>query len=540
MNSKHTRKGITALLAAVIVVSVLAMAASASISPDTFEAELSPCESITVNKTVEIPELPPRGDVIFAFDLTGSMGGIINTAKSNATDIMDCVDALGVDVNYGVMSYMDYPHSYDSCGYSPSSPYGGGSDYAYSLDQSVTSNRTAVNDSITALSLGWGGDGPQDYTRIFYESYADADNISYRSGAKKILVNFGDNVPHDCDLNKGVPGKTGVWTTGGDPGRDEVMNTSDDLDLQVVLSNMNDSGVILIECHSTTSRKEYWDHWTNITGGNVSITGSATLVDDVCNAIKDALVVPTVYGLHLEASSGFESWVSTVPANYSELDPGDIVTFVETIHVPDGTAPGVYTFTVSAVDDKGVSYGDQNVTITVTPSNEPPVANAGDDMTVEQDSLGGASVTLNGSRSTDDGKIAPLTYTWTWAGGSATGVSPTVSLPMGTTTVTLTVYDGEYSDTDTVDITVVDTTDPEISVTVSPDMLWPPNHKMVDIVATVTVSDIIGTEDYEFQLRAERAGKGDGRVYTITYTATDASGNSANASATVVVPHDMD
>jgi hypothetical protein len=121
----------------------------------------------------------------------------------------------------------------------------------------------------------------------------------------------------------------------------------------------------------------------------------------------------------------------------------------------------------------------------------------------------------------------------------------------------------------------VDVTPPDISVTVSPDMLWPPNHKMVDIVATVTVSDIcdaaptvvltsvtsdepdnakgngdgntvddiqgteIGTEDYEFQLRAERAGKGDGRVYTITYAVTDASGNSANASATVAVPHDM-
>jgi len=124
-----------------------------------------------------------------------------------------------------------------------------------------------------------------------------------------------------------------------------------------------------------------------------------------------------------------------------------------------------------------------------------------------------------------------------------------------------------------------DTTPPDISVTVSPDMLWPPNHKMVDIVAIVTVSDVcdatpsvvltsitsdepdnthgtpwdagdgntdndiqadnIGTEDYEFQLRAERCGTEDGRTYTITYTATDESGNSASASATVVVPHDM-
>ena len=122
------------------------------------------------------------------------------------------------------------------------------------------------------------------------------------------------------------------------------------------------------------------------------------------------------------------------------------------------------------------------------------------------------------------------------------------------------------------EVTIGDTTPPEISVTVSPDTLWSPNHKYVDVTATVTVSDIcdpsptvtlvsvtsnepddaegggdgntvddiVIVDDYHFKLRAERAGEGDGRVYTITYTATDASGNSASASATVVVPHDVE
>ncbi len=96
-------------------------------------------------------------------------------------------------------------------------------------------------------------------------------------------------------------------------------------------------------------------------------------------------------------------------------------------------------------------------------SNTPPVAEAGPDQTVEATSPAGASVTLDGSGSSDpDGD--PLTYTWTWAGGSATGVNPIVTLPLGTTTVTLTVYDGEFSHTDTVDITVQSAESPEEAV----------------------------------------------------------------------------
>jgi parallel beta-helix repeat protein len=98
------------------------------------------------------------------------------------------------------------------------------------------------------------------------------------------------------------------------------------------------------------------------------------------------------------------------------------------------------------------------------PVNQPPIANAGPDQTVDQDSPDGASVILDGSGSTDDGQIQPLTYTWSWAGSgssTATGVNPTVTLPVGTTTVTLTVCDGILSDTDTIEITVQNTDPPE-------------------------------------------------------------------------------
>lgn len=93
------------------------------------------------------------------------------------------------------------------------------------------------------------------------------------------------------------------------------------------------------------------------------------------------------------------------------------------------------------------------------PFNEPPVADAGPDQTVDEESWLGTTVTLDGSQSNDpDGD--PLTYTWTGpfseGGGTVQGVNPTVTLSLGTSTITLVVNDGQVdSDPDTVDITVV-------------------------------------------------------------------------------------
>jgi len=358
------RARIGRVVVALLTLLVAVGPSGADIDPNELVAVVPPGGSVIELKTVCIPEIPPKADVVFAFDLTGSMGGIIATAKSQATNIMTALAALpDNDIQFGVMSYMDYPHDYyDYCGYTAS--YGGGPDYAYSLDQSVTGVTSDVADAINDLSLGWGNDGPQDYTRIFYESYADG-SVAWRDGAKRILVNFGDNVPHDCDLNEGVD-ETWVWSTGGDPGRDEVMETADDLDLQAVLLGMSENGVVLLESHTTSYASAHWDYWTGLTGGSRFTTSSSTLVEDIVTAVEGALDIPAVYGLHLEASSGFVPWIGAEPSVYpGPLYTDDCVPFVLTITVPEGTEDGAHEFTISAVDDKGVSYGEQSVTIVV-------------------------------------------------------------------------------------------------------------------------------------------------------------------------------
>jgi parallel beta-helix repeat protein len=199
----------------------------------------------------------------------------------------------------------------------------------------------------------------------------------------------------------------------------------------------------------------------------------------------------------------------------------------------------------------------------------PPVAEAGVDQTVLVVNDCRAEVTLDGTGSFDpDGDT--LTYVWTGSFGTASGPSPTVRLPLGTHAITLTVNDGKGGTaSDNVTITVKDGTPPKITkLAASPNVLWPPDHKMVPVSVNVSVSDNCDskpvckitsissnepenglgdgdtapdwkiTGNLTLNLRAERSGKGKGRVYTINVMCKDVYGNGSAGTATVTVPHD--
>ncbi len=113
----------------------------------------------------------------------------------------------------------------------------------------------------------------------------------------------------------------------------------------------------------------------------------------------------------------------------------------------------------------------------------------------------------------------------------------------------------------------IDKTPPTGTLSLSPDMLWPPNHRLVTITPILNASDPgggpvtvsgpgvtsnepqngLGDGDTApdwvvsgniLQLRAERAAGGSGRAYSVMYTLTDQAGNTAQVDATVTVPHD--
>jgi hypothetical protein len=129
-------------------------------------------------------------------------------------------------------------------------------------------------------------------------------------------------------------------------------------------------------------------------------------------------------------------------------------------------------------------------------------------------------------------------------------------------------FDGPLTDAGAGYIYERDTVPPVIAgVTATPNVLWPPNHKMVSVTITVTATDNFGeapvcaivsvtssepmngqgdgdsapdwqvTGPLTLNLRAERSGQGGGRIYAITVACEDGSGNSSAVIVNVSVPH---
>jgi hypothetical protein len=210
--------------------------------------------------------------------------------------------------------------------------------------------------------------------------------------------------------------------------------------------------------------------------------------------------------------------------------------------------------------------------------NHAPTANAGPDDTRNE----GAAVTLAGSGTDPDSD--PLTYAWVQIGGpivilsGATSATPSFTAPqlatpqlaMASETLTfeLTVNDGYGGiGSDTVVITVLDTNAPPNCTLAQPSLgeLWPPNHRLVPVSilgvtdaenSNVTITILSVTQDEPINglgdgdtapdaviqgttvlLRAERSGTGNGRVYRVTFEASDGNGGVCTGQVSVTVPH---
>jgi endonuclease G len=278
-----------------------------------------------------------------------------------------------------------------------------------------------------------------------------------------------------------------------------------------------------------------------------------------------------------------ELTAASFTANANDVD-GDSVTF-SLVGAPAGATiasngafswtpseaqgPASYTFTVHASD--GTASADAPVTIVVNEVNNVPVLASISAQTV----ILGNTLTFGASATDSDVPAQTIVYGLSSAPAGAsidTATGAFTWTPSGaqaglTFNFTVTATDGVATTSTPVTATVVDDAAPVISpLTLSITQLWPANHKMVAVTVTYSATDAgdtapsctlkvssnepidgLGDGDtapdwsivdaHHLQLRAERAGNGTGRVYTIGADCTDRFGNlSHSATVTVSVP----
>ena len=239
---------------------------------------------------------------------------------------------------------------------------------------------------------------------------------------------------------------------------------------------------------------------------------------------------------------------------------------------------GTHVLRLEVSDGEAINFDDMNLVIGNT---APYVALAGS-------GVYGLNEPIPVDASVSDYDGDGITYVWrenfdTFCSGTIESIAggnpvdlPTCNLPdlpLGSHFITLAVSDGINSIANSIQVDVVDNTVPTLSPKINTNLLWPPNHKMVDIViqanandnsgGSITLSAEVSSNEPEeglgygdvspdwtaieidqetgiikLQLRAERSGEGNGREYTILIDATDSSNNVTSTELKVVVPHD--
>ena len=259
--------------------------------------------------------------------------------------------------------------------------------------------------------------------------------------------------------------------------------------------------------------------------------------------------------------SGVESIAYTV-VNGQASSAGTVSGATASIGV---SAEGVSTVTYRATDQAG--NVEPAKTLTVRIDRSAPASGA--TRTPAPDSSGRnttpVTVSLAAADSAGGSGVQSITVLRTTATGTTgetfPGASATFAVSaQGTTTVAYQATDlaGNVEPAKTLTVRIEPAAAFSASVSVSPAVLWPPDRRFDSVHARVKSAGAVGrvriasvsvasdervgrnpdwiVSGRSVKLRAERDDRGNGRVYTLTYTLVDEAGNTTQAVDTVKVP----
>jgi len=551
---------VVALAAAAIA--GIAAAATPGVDPQTVTNTVNPGDSFNVAKTVHTPVIPPNPDIVFLADTTGSMGDTIANVQTNATTIMNTIaGTAGVGTpEFGAANYTDFDCT---------------DPFPFHLDQAVTATISAVQTAINTWTAGDGCDVPEAQINALFQLATDP-SVAFRAPgtSTRIVVWFGDSSGHDPS---------------GGHSKTDAINALVAAGIHVIAVPVStDLGDGLDSTGQATDI-------ANATGG--SVLPSAT-PDQVSAAILSGLQNLPVTVSHTETCDPDAS-VSLTPTSPENVISGNDVTYDETVSVASSNPGGVTLHCTVTFLLNGVSGGPdftESISVTVNGADlavvktGPALVTEGHDLTyhlaaanngpaaatgvVVSDTLPSNSTFVSASAGCTAAAGVVTCTVGNLASGASAGFDITVTAGSAGTSLTDTAsIDGDQFDPNLANNTSTLVTtlnhNPICTAVNGGPNLWPPNHKMHLIsltgatdpdgdVVTLTVTGVTqdeplnglgdgdtspdatpGPASNQVNLRAERSGTGDGRVYRIGFSGSDGRGGSCTGTATVGVPHDQ-
>lgn len=272
-------------------------------------------QSQKVSFDVDIPSTGVRAlDVVFVIDVSGSYENDIATFKGQAGGIVDALLARGIDVQFGVTEFADFPLS----------PYGATGDVPFRRLARLTADKEAVLAGINALRLKDGNDEAESQLEALYQAATGKGRdingdgaidatigdiapqpVGWRTGAAKVVLFATDARFHDSDTEPRYPG----------------------VGFKAAVAALQAQGIKVIALQSGTTGTAAADiaRLVSATGGSSYqlSTDSARVAEAIAAGIDASLAEVDVT---VESIAGAE-WIGKITQDKARARPGEMVRF---------------------------------------------------------------------------------------------------------------------------------------------------------------------------------------------------------------------
>lgn len=123
-----------------------------------------PLTSVTFSEDTKV-------DIVFVFDVTGSMGEQIQDMQDNTIDFANDLENEGLDARYALVTFRD----------------------SNGVRQGFTGEASEFKDAVDTMTAAGGGDGPEDS----FDAIMTGGKLNFRDDAERVVVHVTDAPSHD-------------------------------------------------------------------------------------------------------------------------------------------------------------------------------------------------------------------------------------------------------------------------------------------------------------------------------------------------------